>query len=116
MQLPVPEEIIFDVAIQLSRTRLDLMCLLLLQFDACLRPSEAIELTWNNVVEPVGKRYPYYALILFPSEMQARSKTGKSDDSILVGDVRDRKWMSQVMDYLYNHSTDRLFPQVSLAQ
>ena len=113
MQLPVPEELIFDVAVQLSQSRLDFMCLLLLQFDGCRRHSEAIELTWDNVVEPVGRWYPWWALVLFPAEMQARSKTGKADDSIRLG---NRKWMTQVMNYLHKRTEHRLFPNISLAQ
>lgn len=116
MQLPVPEELIFDVANQLAIDQLDMVCLLLVQFDGCLRPSEAIGLTWDNVVEPAGRRYASWGLILFPSEMQARSKTGKADDSILLGDIPERKWMGQVIQRLFNSTADRLFPGISQAQ
>ena len=54
MQLPVPEEIIFDLAVSIGNSRLDVALLMLVQFDACLRPSEALQLCKAHVVQQVG--------------------------------------------------------------
>ena len=63
-----------------------------------------------------GRRCPCWAVVLFPAEMQACSKPGKADDSILLGDLPERKWMTQVMNYLHKYTEHRLFPSISLAQ
>lgn len=116
MQLPVPEEIIFDVAMHIGLRRLDIFCLMMLQFDACLRPSEALNLTSEHVVHPAGPRYSRWGLILQLAELRERSKTGKSDDSVLVGDLKERRWMHKVMEYLMKNCRKKLFPGITLAQ
>lgn len=116
MQLPVPEEIIFDLAVSIGNSRLDVALLMLLQFDACLRPSEALQLCKAHVVPPVGGRYNKWAIIVKLSEMKERTKTGTADDSVVVGDLKDRSYMGGVMSFLYSQPGDALFPDVSLAQ
>lgn len=102
MQLPVAEEILFDVAMQVGSTRLDLALLMLLQYDCCLRPSEAIALTKEHVVPPAGGRFSKWAVIVSLSEFGERSKTGTTDDSVIVGDLPDRRWMNRVISHLYH--------------
>lgn len=57
MQLPVPEEIIYDIGLHIGQERLDVLLLMLVQFDACLRPSEALMLRKEHLVRPMGARY-----------------------------------------------------------
>ena len=114
MQLPVAEEILFDVAVHVGAKRLDMALLMLLQYDCCLRPSEAISLTKDHVVPPAGGRYSKWAIIVSLSEFGERSKTGTSDDSVIVGDLKDRRWMQQVISHLYRSADFRLFPRVDL--
>lgn len=115
MQLPVAEEILFDVGLHIAERRLDIFLLMLLQYDCCLRPSEAIYLRKDHVVPPSGGRFTKWAIIVNLGELGERSKTGTSDDSLVVGDLRERKWMNRVMSHLYHTADDRLFPRVDLA-
>jgi len=115
MQLPAPEEILFDILMEVGRTRLDLMLLGLLQFDACMRPGETLSLRKEHVVPPAGARYSKWSVIVKLSDMGERTKTGTADDSVVVGDTHDRKWMTRVMAHLYTSASDRLFPSVTLA-
>lgn len=57
MRLPVPEKIVFDVALHVASSNLRMGLLVLLQFDAYLRPSEALHLQADHLVPPVGRRY-----------------------------------------------------------
>ena len=116
MQLPVPEEIVYDVLMEVGRTKPDLFFLGLVQFDCCLRPSEALQLCRDHVVPPVGARYNCWTIIVKLSEMGERTnKTGTADDSVVVGDIPDRRWMNKVMKFLYDRSTGKLFPKITLA-
>ena len=115
MQLPVPEEILFDILMEVGRTRLDLMLLGLLQFDTCMRPGETLSLRKEHVVPPAGARYSKWSVIVKLSDMGERTKTGTADDSVVVGDTHDRKWMTRVIAHLYTSASDRLFPSVTLA-
>ena len=116
MRLPVPEEFVFDVAIELGATDSKLAALVLLQFDCYLRPSEALGLTKDHLVRPAGPRYPRWGLIVCLSELQERTKTGTTDDSLMVGDVADRSWMSAVMSFLFEQPEHQLFGHVNLSQ
>ena len=115
MKLPVPEEIVYDVALHLGATNLDLCLLMLVQFDAYLRPSEALGLKVEHLVPPCGRRYSQWALVVHPSDMGEKSKTGTQDDSVVLGDLKDRKWMSRVAAHLSSHRRDFLFPGITLA-
>ena len=48
--------------------------------------------------------------------MKERTKTGTADDSVVVGDLKDRSYMGEVMSFLYSQPGDALFPAISLAQ
>lgn len=87
----------------------------LVQFDCCLRPSEALQLCRDHVVPPVGARYNCWTIIVKLSEMGERTKTGTADDSVVVGDIPDRRWMNKVMKFLYDRSTGKLFARITLA-
>ncbi len=115
MQLPVPEEIVYDVLMEVGRAKPDLFFLGLVQFDCCLRPSEALHLCRDHVVPPAGARYNCWTIIVKLSEMGERTKTGTADDSVVVGDIPDRRWMGKVMKFLYERSSHKLFPRATLA-
>eukprot|EP00438_Fugacium_kawagutii_P026513 Skav230495 [mRNA] locus=scaffold2389:150110:150676:- [translate_table: standard] len=89
--------------------------LILVQFDAYLRPSEALHLQVDHLVPPVGRRYSRWALIVHPSDLGERSKTGTSDDSVVLGDVSDRSWMNKVASKLSEVQAGHLFAGISLS-
>lgn len=116
MRLPVPEEIVFDVAIHLASSNLLLGLLVLIQFDAYLRPSEALHLRVEHLIPPVGRRYSRWALVVHPADLGEKSKTGTSDDSVVLGDVADRSWMKHVALKLSKTNAGHLFPGIGLAE
>ena len=67
--------------------RLDVAMNLTLQYDGYMRPSECLSLHSSQICPPAGKRYPHWAIVIAPSELDETTKTGTSDDSILVGDL-----------------------------
>ncbi|CAK0826016.1 unnamed protein product [Prorocentrum cordatum] len=73
-----------------------------LAFILYLRPSELLSLRVISVVRPVkcGPRHlSKYSILLFPAELEARSKTKDYDISLLL-DNPEFGWMDQVLDRL----------------
>jgi len=73
-----------------------------LAFVLYLRPSELLSLRVSSVVRPVkgGPRHlSKYSILLFPAELEARSKTKDYDISLLL-DNPEFGWMEQVLDQL----------------
>lgn len=117
MRLPVPEEFIFDLGtLALEQGRVDIAVLLCIQYDGYLRPSEAITLTKEHVTSPQGRRYPHWGLIIAPSSLKETTKTGNSDDSILLADRPHNRWMRDCMRLYMKHVDAELFPRLSLSQ
>ena len=115
MRIPVPEEFVYDLAtLALEQRKLDLAMLLVIQFDGYLRPSEALTLTVQHLNRPQGKRYPHWSLIIAPSTLGQTTKTGKSDDSILLGDHSQNRWIRECLRLWSQTKTDRLFPDITL--
>ena len=62
MRVPVPEEFVFDLGqFALDNHRTDIAMMLAIQYDAYLRPSEALSLTKKHVGFPQGKRFPHWS-------------------------------------------------------
>ncbi|CAK0877157.1 unnamed protein product, partial [Prorocentrum cordatum] len=73
-----------------------------LTFVLYLRPSETLSLRVKSVARPVraGPRHlSKYSILLFPAELEARSKTKDYDISILL-DNPDFSWVDQMLDRL----------------
>lgn len=116
LRLPVPEEFLFDLGTHAIETnRLDIAMLLMLQFDCYLRPSEALNLTTDHIGFPASKRYPHWSVVIAPSALRQTTKTGKSDDSVLVGDKARNTWMRECMRLWMKKTQHWLFPNVDLA-
>lgn len=116
MRIPVPEEFIYDFAFHaLELGRPDIAMLMMVQYDGFLRPSEAISLTVEHVVKPQGRRYPHWGLIIAPSTLKQMTKTGKTDDSILLGDQSHNKWLKECLRLWMNQVTSEVFPDITLA-
>ena len=117
MRIPVPEEFLHDFVYQaLDMGRLDIAVAMVIQFDGYLRPSECLELTKQHVNHPHGRRYPHFSLVIAPSSLRQTTKTGKTDDSIVLGDKARNKQVNEVMRLWLLVCGDKLFPNLSLAQ
>ena len=115
MRIPVPEEFVYDLAtLALEQRKLDLAMLLVIQLDGYLRPSEAWTLTVQHLNRPQGKRYPHWSLFIAPSTLGETTKTCKSDDSILLGDHSQNRWIRECLRLWSQTKTDRLFPDITL--
>eukprot|EP00438_Fugacium_kawagutii_P016242 Skav225368 [mRNA] locus=scaffold476:95907:101244:- [translate_table: standard] len=116
MRLPVPEEFIWDAAtLALEQNREDIAVALSLQFDGYLRPSECLSLTCDQVTGPQGKKYPHWSVIIAPSTLQQTTKTGKTDDSVLLGDLPHHAWLKDVLKLWMHRRQGPLFPQLTLS-
>ena len=95
--------------------RPDIAMLMMVQYDGFLRPSEAVGLTVEHVVRPQGRRYPHWGLIIAPSTLKQMTKTGKTDDSILLGDQCHNKWLRECLRLWMDKVTVEVFPDITLA-
>ena len=84
--------------------------LTVLLVDAYLRPCDAFPLTAGQLLPPAIGISPVWALLLHPSEFGQVSKTGESDDTILL-DSRHLQWMTVIWDALHDQPPSMLlFP------
>ena len=130
MRTPVPEEMIWDLALrgveqyEESFGLLFLQCatLLPLQTHGYLRPSEAVTLRADQVIPPArgtGRRYGrFHALVIAPQDSGETTKTGQVDDSIIIGDDNHYQWLNSLLPLILHGKAkqDRLFPQLTLAE
>lgn len=94
MRLPLPEEVVFDLACQFSQDDRPMLAMaVLLQSHCYLRPSECIGLTRENVCFPARGRYRKWGLIIAPQALGVTTKTGHFEDSVLIGDTSDTAWL-----------------------
>ena len=70
---------------------------LMLSLSCYLRPGEMMRLTASSLVPPSPCVSKHWCLLLFPSENVARSKTGTSDDSIVVDSPYLKSWIGPVL-------------------
>ena len=116
MRLPVPEEVVFDIAIYfLSLAEIEMAMALVLQMHCYLRPSECLGLTKEHVCFPAPGRYRKWGLLIAPSTLGQQTKTGKSDDSVLIGDVKGTAWVADVFALFVKGVEHFLFPSLTLA-
>jgi hypothetical protein len=121
---PWPISVFYLVMHSLLKARaLEAAVALLIQFDAYLRPSEVCSLCWSSVASPqpgLGTVYASkWAVIIGNTDLQERTKTGQSDDTIILGSP-GREWVPTVLKlWKARHarvSPDEpaLFPSLSL--
>ena len=114
-KFPVPEEFVADVALQLADMgEVSLAFGVLLQTHCYLRPSELLSLTAEHVCFPSVGRYKKWALIVAPSSLGEKTKTGRSDDSVLNGDLPSNHWMAGLMALYMKGVQSQLFPGLTL--
>ena len=80
MRLPAPEEFVFDLALGIGQSLPKMMALVRLQFDCYLRPSEALALTKDRLIQPAGPRYPRWGIVVSLSQLAERPKSGSTDE------------------------------------
>lgn len=117
MRMPVPEEFLFDAGVlAIEEDRLDIAVAIALQLDGYLRPSECLGLDTSQVSAPQGRRYPHWAIVIAPAEKDQTTKTGKSDDSVLLGDRQHNQWVGSMMKlWLSSLQEGPLFPGLTLS-
>ena len=115
MRVPVPEEFLFDLMqYGIDINRVDVSMALLIQYDGYLRPSECLTLTRDHICEPQGRKYPRWGLIIAPSTLHQTTKTGESDDSILLGDKAHDRWVKECLRCFFELWSMNFFPDISL--
>ena len=72
-----------------SRGHMQMGLMLLLMVSAYLRPNEALNMKKADILAPQKCVTQYYSLLLFREELPERSKTGESDDSVVL----DAEWL-----------------------
>ena len=72
---------------------------LMLMLSAYLRPGEGLTIRRGDLIQPFSGSKGCWALLLFPQERTARSKTGTRDDSLML-DAPWCMWMNQVIALL----------------
>ncbi|CAK0894775.1 unnamed protein product [Prorocentrum cordatum] len=98
---------------------------LAIQLDAYLRPSEICELRWCSLVQPsklsssLSKNK--WAVVIGNSDLGETTKTGESDDTVVLDSV-GREWVGSVLEmWARRHKSDTssdqlVFPHLSLAK
>ena len=106
---PMPWELIAAIVMKLvQRELIDQALLVLLMFDAYLRPGEALSLRREDLVEPTAQ-HPFFSLNLHPSDRQESSKVGLSDETILL-DSKTTPWMGLLLrHHLSLHRGEMIF-------
>jgi hypothetical protein len=119
MRTPVPDEVVLSVGdALLDDDEVDAAVALSLQLDGYFRPSEVAELKVRQVMPPAqgaGSAYAKWGIVLAPQDMGATTKTGQTDDSVLIGDV-SRQWLHDVLklQILAKTKNEKLFPHLCL--
>ena len=115
MRLPAPEEFVLDFAyLAVDQGNLDIAFAMVLQYDTYIRPSECLGLKRSNVGFPAGGRYQAWSVVLAPFELGNATKTGTFDDSVLIADKTDRRWLGEAMGLYMKLVGDSLFANLSL--
>ena len=60
---------------------------------------------------PQGARYPHWTILLAPATLGQVTKTGKSDDSVFVGDLRHNNWDPRMLENLDEEGGTSSFPK-----
>lgn len=89
---PIPWELVALVAYQMMKEKeAQAALLVLVMFEAYLRPGEALQLRQEDLVMPTA-HHPFYCLNLHPSERLETSKVGLSDESVAL-DSQTIPWL-----------------------
>ena len=88
--------------------------LVIVSFVFYLRPSKALGLRSHQVIAPVargGRAYQHWSIVLYPNELETRSKTGASDESML-NDVEEFKFLDKLLEIAKRErkADDLMFP------
>ena len=117
MKLPVPEEFIYDLASEaIDQGRTDIAVVMALQLDGYMRPSEVLNLTSHHITPPAGRRYAKWGVIIAPSGLGQTTKVGKSDDSIILGDLKHNSWIGDVLRLYTRNRGTFLFESLGLQE
>ena len=110
-RVPYPWPVWCLIAAELAKDGFFLMSVaVLLMVDAYLRPSELLSLRRSSLLPPAPWTGRAWSILLFPEKELPRSKTGESDDTIMLNSARTM-WMDAVWRTLAAGKPDELlFP------
>ena len=63
---------------------------------------------------PARGRYRKWGLLLAPDSLGQRTKTGQTDDTVMIGDISSTVWVSECFALYMASITDELFPTITL--
>lgn len=106
MRLSAPEDVVLHIALQLVHNKHPLLAFAVcLQLDSYLRPTEVLTLRMGQVCPPApraGRRFArQWAIVLGMQEWGERTKSGSTDDSVLVAD-KSHEWLPALLRLLYD--------------
>ena len=100
-RLPLPRLVAYGIAMRLIfLQKLDMALMVLLSFDAYLRPGEAIGLLGKNLVAPVakaGRQYRHYTVIVKDEDECQPDKTGTFNNSIVLDNPLTSPWLGPAL-------------------
>ncbi|CAJ1362253.1 unnamed protein product [Effrenium voratum] len=114
-RLPLPRTVVFGIAMRMIfQGHRDKALMILLSFDAYLRPGEAADLVARNLVPPVrgtGKQYQLYTLVVREEDEGVPDKTGIFSSSIPMDNPSTKNWLGPAIQRLGKHkkANERLF-------
>lgn len=95
------------VAADLNRRgHLDMALYVLLLVSCYLRPSECLSLRRGDLIAPAQSVSRWWSLLIFQEHRERRSKTGTSDNSILVDFEEVRSWIGQALEAVASGGPD----------
>lgn len=109
-RLPLPRTAAYGIAMRmLSQQERSMALLVLLSFDAYLRPGEALTLKAKNLVPPVrgsGKQFQHYVVVVRDEEDQVPDKTGVFNNSLLLDHPQTSWWLGAALAKLKKGKKD----------
>ena len=99
-RIPLPKAVAYGIAMRMmARGLFNMGLMVILTFDAYLRPGEAADLLGKNIVAPIrkaGKQYRFYTLIVRDHDEKV-DKTGTFNNSIVLDNPDNEVWLGKAL-------------------
>lgn len=100
-RIPLPKAVAYGIAMRMmARGLFNMGLMVILTFDAYLRPGEAADLLGKNIVAPIrkaGKQYRFYTLIVRDQDDEKVDKTGTFNNSIVLDNPDNEVWLGKAL-------------------
>lgn len=115
----MPEEVVFALGTQLLRQgHVHTAIAMGLQYHTYMRPSEVITLQHHQLCPPVKKTlnaYNHWGVVLAPEELGTTTKTGETNESLLINSGYHPRLPSVLSAVHIRNSRKSVFPSLTLA-